>query len=177
MEYFYETLKKVDDRVRGEDLPEGPLHGEPQRFLAEFHQAMSDDFNFAGALGVVSGLFNELNLLTDKPPVKDKALVGRTLKVLRGTVATMASVLGIFEGDPAEWLARRRDRQVLARGIDVKLVESRIAARNEARCLKTPAGFAEADRIRAELRAGAVEIMDTPQGTTWKVAAEKAMGQ
>jgi cysteinyl-tRNA synthetase len=177
LEYFYETLKKVDERVGAASFPEGPLHGLPGRFLEQFHQEMSDDFNVAGALGVVAGLFNELNLLTDKPPVKDKVLIGRTLKVLRGSVTTMAAVLGIFEGDPAEWLARRRDRQVLARGIDVKLVESRIAARNEARGLKTPAGFTEADRIRAELRAGGVEIMDTPQGTTWKVAVEKASGQ
>ena len=30
--------------------------------------------------------------------------------------------------------------------------------------------FAEADRLRAELGALGVELMDTPQGTSWKVA-------
>jgi cysteinyl-tRNA synthetase len=169
LEYFYETLRKVDERVVGKTFPDGPVHGDPDRFLVRFHEEMSDDFNVPGALGVVAGLFNELNALTDKPPVKDKAVLGRTLLGLRRTVATVSSVLGLLEDQPEQWLLRRRDRQVLARGIDVTAVAARIAARDEARGLKTPAGFAEADRLRAELKAMGVDTMDTPRGTTWKV--------
>ena len=55
MEYFYETLRKVDERVGGQGLRPGPLHGEPERFLREFEAAMDDDFNSAGALGALSG--------------------------------------------------------------------------------------------------------------------------
>lgn len=168
LEYFYETLRKVDERLAGQVWPEGPVHGTPARFLEQFHAEMSDDFNFAGALGVLSGLFNELNLLTDKPPIKDKAVVGRTLQALRAIVSTAAGVLGVLEDEPAAWLARRRDRQVVALGIDAQRVESRIAQRNEARARRD---FAEADRVRAELKAMGVEIMDTPQGTSWKVAS------
>ena len=171
MEYFYETLKKVDERIVGKDFGTGPLHGDPQRFLAEFDDAMSDDFNFTGALGVLSGLFGELNLLADKPPVKDKPMVGRTLGALREVVRKIASALGLFETDASVWLLGRRDRQVVARGIDPKHVESQIQARNDARAAKN---FAESDRLRAELKTSGVEIMDSPGGTTWKVAAPPA---
>jgi len=48
--------------------------------------------------------------------------------------------------------------------IDVQ-VEQRLAARAAARASKD---FAAADRIRTELREMGVEIMDTPEGTTWE---------
>jgi len=173
MEYFYETLRKVDERVAGKDFGKGPLHGEPERFLREFEAAMDDDFNFAGALGGLSGLFTLMNELVDKPPVKDKALVGRTLQALRETVGKVSAVLGLFEDDPGQWLLRRRERAVRERGIDVAEVERLIDARNEARKAKN---FAEADRVRSELKTKGVEIMDTPAGTTWKVAPPEGAG-
>ncbi|PZR08375.1 MAG: cysteine--tRNA ligase [Archangium gephyra] len=168
VEYFYETLKKVDERVTGKDFGTGPLHVDPAKYLGEFDQAMSDDFNFPGALGALSGLFAEMNLLTDKPPVKDKALVGRTLVALRDVATKIASALGLFESVPSEWLLGRRDRQVKSKGLDAARIEEMIKARNDARAAKN---FAESDRIRAEAKAMGVEIMDSPAGTTWKVAS------
>jgi len=167
MEYFYETLRKVDERVGGKDFGKGALYGEPGKFLAEFESQMDDDFNSAGGLGVLSGLFGQLNELTDKPPVKDKAQVGRTLQALREDVRKVSGVLGLFLDDPAQWLLRRRERAVRERGIDVAKVEGLIQARNDARKAKN---FAEADRVRDELKSLGVEIMDTPGGTVWKVA-------
>jgi cysteinyl-tRNA synthetase len=171
MEYFYETLRKVDERVSGRDFGKGPLYGEPGRFLKEFEAAMDDDFNCAGALGALSGLFALMNELVDKPPVKDKPLVGRTLHALREDVRKVSGVLGLFEDSPTQWLLRRRDRAVRERGIDVAEVDRLITERNEARKARN---FGEADRLRLELKARGVEIMDTPMGTTWKVAPPPA---
>ncbi|RKG84625.1 cysteine--tRNA ligase [Corallococcus terminator] len=168
MEYFYETLRKVDERVAGKDFGKGPLHGDPARFLAEFESSMDDDFNTAGALGALSGQFGLMNELTDKPPVKDKALVGRTLQVLREQVREASRVLGLFEDDPVDWLLRRRDRAVRERGIDVAEVDRLLAERTAARAAKD---FAAADRVRTTLKERGVDIMDTPGGTSWKVAA------
>jgi len=168
MEYFYETLRKVDERVAGKDFGKGPLHGEPHRFFTEFESAMDDDFNTAGALGVLSGLFVLMNELVDKPPVKDKALVGRTLQALREDVRRVSGILGLFEDDSGQWLLRRRDRAVRERGIDVAEVERLLGERAAARAAKD---FAAADRVRGALKDRGVEIMDTPAGTTWKVAA------
>ena len=149
MEYFYETLRKVDERVTGKDFGKGPLHGDPARFLAEFESSMDDDFNTAGALGALSGQFGLMNELTDKPPVKDKALVGRTLQVLRDQVREMSRVLGLFEDDASAWLLRRRDRAVRERGIDVAEVERLLAERTAARAAKD---VAAADRVRGALK-------------------------
>nr|WP_283247232.1 cysteine--tRNA ligase [Corallococcus exiguus] len=168
MEYFYETLRKVDERVAGKDFGKGPLHGDPARFLAEFESAMDDDFNTASALGALSGLFGFMNELTDKPPVKDKPLVGRTLQALREQVRETSRVLGVFEDDPGEWLLRRRERAVRERGIDVAEVERLLAERTAARAAKD---FAKADEVRGALKTLGVDIMDTPAGTSWKVAA------
>ncbi|MFL5353770.1 cysteine--tRNA ligase [Archangium sp.] len=167
MEYFYETLRKVDERVGGKDFGQGALYGEPAKFLTEFESQMDDDFNSAGALGALSGLFAQMNELTDKPPVKDKAQVGRTLRTLRETVRKVSGVLGVFEDEPAHWLLRRRDRAVKERGIDVAKVEQLLQARADARKAKN---FAEADRLREELKALGVESMDAAGGTVWKVA-------
>jgi cysteinyl-tRNA synthetase len=168
MQYFYETLRKVDDKLAAvKELPAGPVHGEPEAVKKRFVEVMDDDFNFAGGLGVLSELFAKMNELTDKPPVKDKALVGRTLVELRKIVREVSSVLGLFEEPPAEWLARRRDRLVAQKGIDRAKVEALLAERAAARAAKD---FARSDAIRDEARALGVEIMDTPQGTDWKVS-------
>ena len=167
MAYFYETLRRVDERLVGKDFGVGATHGEPERFLREFEAQMDDDFNCAGAMAALSGLFGALNELLDKPPVKDKAVVGRTLQALRSQAQAMGSVMGLL-GDPAAaWLERHRDRRVVAKHIDRAEVERLIEARKEARASKD---FPRADQIRAELGALGVEIMDTPRGTTWKVA-------
>jgi cysteinyl-tRNA synthetase len=168
MQYFYETLRKVDDRIAAaRDLPPGPIHGQPEAVKQRFIEVMDDDFNFAGGLGVLSELFTNLNELTDKPPVKDKPLVVRTLVELRKIVREVSSVLGLFEDPPAEWLARRRDRLVVQRGIDPARVEALLVERAAARAAKD---FKRSDAIRDEAKALGVEIMDTPQGTDWKVA-------
>ena len=46
---------------------------------------------------------------------------------------------------------------------------SRRGSRERAEARKAK-DFARADEIRAELKAGGVELMDTPAGTTWRVA-------
>ena len=166
VEYFYETLRRVDERLAGDNPGPGPVLGEPGRFLAEFHAAMDDDFNVPGALAAVSGLFATINELLDKPPAGDRRAVARTLRALREDVGRIGEALGMLEDVPAEWLMRRRDRLLAQKAIDRAQVESLIAQRTAARGRKE---FAEADRIREELRRIGVEIMDTPAGTTWKV--------
>jgi cysteinyl-tRNA synthetase len=166
MEYFYETLRRVDARL-GAKLPApGPLHEDPARFRREFEAAMDDDFNSPGGLGALSGLFAAMNELLDKPPVQDKAQVMRTLHALREDVRALSGALGLFEDAPDAWLLRRRDRAVAERGIDVAQVQALLDARTEARKSKD---FARADALRGELGALGVEIMDTAAGTSWKV--------
>jgi cysteinyl-tRNA synthetase len=166
LEYFYETLQKLAERLAGKTREAGPVHGDPPGLLRQFDEVASDDFNFAGSLGVLSNVFAEINALTDKPPVKDKALVLRTLFALDDVVKKIGAALGLFEEEPTQWLLKLRDRRVKAKGIDPAAVEAKIAGRQAARGAKD---FAKADALRNELKAQGVELMDGPQGTRWKV--------
>ncbi|RPH70717.1 MAG: cysteine--tRNA ligase [Myxococcaceae bacterium] len=166
MEYFYETLQRVDERLGGREVKPGPLHGDPDVHLRAFEQAMDDDFNTAGALAALSGLFAQLNEYLDKPPAPDRAMVVRTLATLRAVVPTMGGVLGILQSSPLAWLERRRDRLVAQRKLDRELVERLIAERSEARKQKD---FARSDAMRNRLLEMGVELRDGAGGTQWKV--------
>ena len=166
MEYFYETLQRVDERLGNRGVKPGPVHGDPDAHLRAFEQAMDDDFNTAGALAALSGLFGQMNEYLDRPPVPDRAMLARTVTALRALVPTMGGVLGVLGTNPATWLERRRDRLVQLRGLDRERIESMLTERTEARQAKK---FARSDAIRDELLALGVELRDGPAGTQWKV--------
>ena len=171
--YVYETLAKVDERLSrpGADVsPEGPVHNAEivDTLWSRFAEAMEDDFNTAAALGVISEAFPLMNEYVDRPPVKDKALVARTLLRMRDTVLRVGDVFGVWRQEPKAWLKVHRERMAAQRGIEPSWVEERIGARADARKAKD---FAAADAIRDELQARGVEIMDSPGGTTWRVIA------
>src|SRR5690606_15624208 len=134
--YVYETLAKVDERLaRAGEIGEGPVHAQElvDGLWGRFAEAMEDDFNAAAALGAISEVFPLMNELVERPRVKDKALVARTLKRLRGTVDRIGDVLGGWRQEPHGWLGRHRERMAARRGIDPAWVEGQIAARAEAR--------------------------------------------
>jgi len=73
-----------------------------------------------------------------------------------------AQLLGLLSHSAAEW----KELCVSCTDVNPATVDALIAKRIEARKAKD---FAEADRIRDELVAMGVEIMDSAGGTTWKV--------
>jgi cysteinyl-tRNA synthetase len=166
VEYFYETLQRVDERIGGREVKPGPLHGDPEAHLRAFEASMDDDFNTPGALAALSGLFGEMNELLDHPPAPDRAMVMRTLAALRAQVPAMGAVLGILGSLPAAWLDRRRDRLVRQRGLDREHIESMLAERAAARKAKD---FTRSDAVRDELLCLGVELRDGPAGTLWKI--------
>jgi cysteinyl-tRNA synthetase len=94
MEYFYETLQRVDERLGNREVKPGPVHGDPEAHRRAFEQSMDDDFNTAAALAALSGLFGQMNEYLDKPPVADRAMVARTLAALRAVVPTLGACWG-----------------------------------------------------------------------------------
>ncbi|HVE83816.1 MAG TPA: cysteine--tRNA ligase [Myxococcales bacterium] len=152
VEYFYQTLSKVGPAP----VPAGAMPAEPAKLVADFEAAMDDDFNAPVAVAVLSELFAAMNA------GKDKA----KLAWLRAAALRMGEVLGLFGDAPDAWLERHRERMVKQRGIDEAKVRQLLDARAAARAGKD---YPASDRIRDELKAMGVEVMDTPQGQRWRV--------
>lgn len=112
-----------------------------------FHEAMSDDFNTPMAFAVLFELRNEINRTRD----------GRLAALLRA----LGGTLGFLQADPAAFV------QGMAAADETAEIEALIAARAEA---KKARNFAEADRIRDEIKARGIILEDGAGGTTWRKA-------
>lgn len=113
---------------------------------AKFIEAMEDDLNTGEALGAIFELVREINSNVNDG-VQSKALVEYAITVFD----ELTGVLGLLYNRKAE------------SSLDEE-IEALIAARNEARKNKN---WAEADRIRDELKAQGIVLEDTPQGVKW----------
>ena len=112
----------------------------------KFIEAMEDDLNTGEALGAVFELVRDINTNVNDG-VQSKTLVEYAINVFD----ELMNVLGL--------LYNRNS----ASSLDDE-IEALIAARNEARKNKN---WAEADRIRDELKAQGIVLEDTPQGVKW----------
>ena len=131
---------------------------EAEKALANFFDAASADAEPRPAPGVLDALADDLN--TPKAISEMHALrnaAGR--KALAGTLAFFGFRPRAF----AEW----REASAPAPALAAEEIDRRIAARLSARQARN---FAEADRIRDELAALGVVLMDSKDGTTWEVA-------
>jgi cysteinyl-tRNA synthetase len=167
-EYTYLTLEKLRAQLAtGKSPAPGPVAPESESWLTTLQTALDDDFNTAEALAAWHEALALANRILDGKLDAPKDVKRRTLERLDHDLRAASDELGLGTQDPAAWLAEHRARRCSRLGIDAAAVEQRIADRTAARKNKD---FAAADAIRAELAARKIEIMDTPRGTTWRVA-------
>jgi cysteinyl-tRNA synthetase len=164
LDYFYRTLERLDGFLATAKTGEAPP---PSELAASVGAAMDDDFNTAAAIGHLYDAFVLANKLLDDPKAMPKPERHKTLVAIARDARGVGAVLGIMRRPPVEFLRARRDRLCRRRKLDPLAIEARIADRMAARKAKE---FVRADEIRAELKATGVELMDTPAGTTWRVA-------
>ena len=122
----------------------------------QFQQAMDDDFNTAGALAVLFDLAKELrragNLITHTGQADTDTSI---LRQQWQTLVCLAQVLGL-EATPAPPLDPEE-------GLSDATVEALLEQRKIARAEKN---FAESDRLRDELQALGIVLIDKPGGIT-----------
>jgi cysteinyl-tRNA synthetase len=133
---------------------------------AAFREAMDDDFNTAAAIGHLFEAVRTINrLVTEKGFRKNREKLAE-VRALYETLLKLGGVLGIFASDPAIWLRQMNLALLTATGYSEADMEEFIRQRQEARKNKD---FTRADEIRDELAAKGIQLLDGPQGTTWKV--------
>ncbi|MBM4353488.1 MAG: cysteine--tRNA ligase [Deltaproteobacteria bacterium] len=164
IEYMIETVGKVEAALADGGPEGGEAAADVARVRGAIGEAMDDDFNTAAALG---HLFELCRAANDWVARKRKT-PGRieTLSAIRKVLAEAAGIFGILERPPATVLSEIRDRDVARLGLDVVDIERVIAERWAARQAKD---FARADALRTELSARNIDLMDSPQGSTWRV--------
>ncbi len=144
LERFYHALKGLD--TTGAPVPADTLYEQ------KFHAAMQDDFNTPEALGVMFELVREINRLRAAEPEQARAHAALLRK--------MAGILGILRSVPEAFL-REGSNDADAAHID-DLIVRRKTARDEK-------NWAEADRIRDELKSLNVVLEDKEGLTSWRI--------
>jgi cysteinyl-tRNA synthetase len=168
VEYGYLTMQRLRDQLsQGKAAAAGAVAPEAESWLNRLQEALDDDLNTAEALAALNEALTLTNRILDGKLDAPKDVKRRTLERLGRDLETASKELGLFEAEPAAWLAEHRARRCAAKKIDPASVEARIAERTAARQAKD---FARADTLREALKHDGIEIMDTPKGTTWRVA-------
>ncbi len=146
------ALNRFYTALRG--LPEvDPAGGE--QWVEAFNAAMDDDFNTPEALAAMFELTREINKLR----TQDESGAAQLAAELR----RLGGMLGILQQDPEDWLRG----EAAADGLSDQDVEILIQQRLDARAGKN---WAEADRIRDELKEQGILLEDAAGNTSWRRA-------
>ncbi len=138
---------------------------EEPKDVKEFAAAL----DLMGLLPVFSTITGTGRLTLPSIKVSGYGFVGKkeiTPAVANSVQSSLESYWGASARSDSDSMARERNA-LMQYGLDPISIQEMIERRIEARAAKD---FAEADRIRDELVAMGVEIMDGARGTTWKVA-------
>ena len=147
------ALTRFYTALRGLEVTDGPG---AEAYLERFNLSMDDDFNTPEALAVLFDLAREIN----RARRDDEGQAA----ILAAGLIRMGSILGILQEDPESYLRGcAADQSGLSDQAIDALIQQRLAAR-------TARNWAEADRIRDQLKAGNVLLEDGPQGTSWRRA-------
>ena len=114
----------------------------------ELLNALNDDLNTPGAIAILNKKYREYS---------SNQISKESFK---GLLLFAANILGILNTEPAEWFAKKLND--IDENKIVKLIEKRTSA-------KANKDYALADAIRKELIDMGIEIMDTAEGTSWKI--------
>jgi cysteinyl-tRNA synthetase len=146
-----QRLRNFQARLTSEKLPGGADEGSAlpaQQALLKFEQALDDDLNTAGALGVIFEFVREINTAMDECRFREDNR-GDAIRVLDA----FDRIFDVLK--PGEEAGALSDAEI----------EEKIAERNAARKSRD---FRKSDEIRAWLLEKEVVLEDTRDGVRWK---------
>jgi len=129
-------------------------NSEVTTFRDELLKALSDDMNVSSALALIDEMISTANETLDSPG-KHKVLKRETISNL----TYIEEILGFGVKNPFEYFQFGIDEDTKSQ------IDTLIQKRNEA---KKEKNFEESDRLRDDILAFGVSIMDTPAGTFWE---------
>ncbi len=145
---LYNCRDNIDFELK--NAPEGELDAEVKAMLEkrveQFNTALDDDLNTADGIAAVFDLVRDIN-----SNVLGKGQSRQTVEYAAKVFDTLTDVLGLVYNRKEE----KSDSEIDA------LIEARTQARKEK-------NWAEADRIRDELKDMGIILEDTPQGVKWR---------
>jgi cysteinyl-tRNA synthetase len=173
LNYSYENLEEANATLEGfyntllRTKPSA-TNSKGELYRQHFQEAMNDDFNTREAIAVLSKLAKEVRVLVSSGNPEEAASLAAVLKEL-------GRILGLLQTDPEDWLKsviRARPARMPLTGLPANIrnyseseIEELIQQRLEARKNKN---WAEADRIRNELKAQGIVLEDGAGRTTWR---------
>ena len=129
---------------------------ESESIRHKFQAAVNDDFNFSAGLAVLFEMAKELqkegHIIVHQGKTKTNP---KKLEAHWQTLVELSGVLG-FKAE----LTEEKDTNGLTDSEIEQLIEQRAAA-------KKVKNWSESDRIRDELKASGINLIDTKEGTTW----------
>jgi cysteinyl-tRNA synthetase len=153
LDRLYTALRGLELGHRGSGAMRRESSSATDAFRNRFTAAMDDDFNTPVAFAVLFDLAREVNRLRDT----DIDAASQHAALLR----ELGGILGFLQQDPDAW----QRGQAGEGGLSDEAIEERIQARIAARERRD---FAEADRIRDELKTAGVILEDGAAGTLWR---------
>jgi cysteinyl-tRNA synthetase len=163
---FYEALQSAEQTSAIPADPAAPSSTLGAELKLQFVEAMNDDFNTALAIAhLFEGVRTINRLVATKKFAKKPDLVAQ-VKDLHTTITELGSVLGILGSQPAEWLERVRMAGLAGLDISKEEIETLI---NERLVARQNRNFERGDQIRSELEERGIELLDSREGTSWKL--------
>ena len=144
MQTAYDNMGyRLKDAEAGNDPK---VEQETRQIVADYIDAMDDDFNVQNGIAKVHELARLGNVYAERPVV-----FAGTLDFIRQTLSDLLSVFGIKFAAAATL----DDDRIQA------LIDERLAARKSR-------DFLRSDEIREQLKSQGIILEDTPQGTRWR---------
>ena len=165
IQYFYGALEAIQRLRETIELPE-PNPRALDNWLQRAHQAMDDDFNTPLLSAVLNDAAREANDLLKTKKLASKKDTLAQIAAIEAFFKTQAEFSGVGGNNPTKVLNEIRDLLAQTWNIDHDWVDQQIHARNAARDAKD---WAQADAIRDLLASKHVVLMDSSQGTEWRV--------